>query len=653
MRKVMIAALAAPVLMAGTLTDQQAAEAFGAREDMETMTISPDGQQVMFLQPAGPRGSAAMVVPLADLRPRVALVATGEPERLTWCDFVGNRRIVCRARAMGDLTGVLLPISRLLAANTDGTDIKLLGQRDSADDARIRQYDGDILDLVPGDEQTVLMARDYVPEAGRAGTRLLRTKDGLGVDAIDTVTLKSRKVEAPLKTATDFMTDGRGEVRIAEFATTQVGDQLGSRVNYRFNRRGSSGWSELGSYDVETGEGLRPLAVEAQTDSALVLKKLNGRQALYRMALDGTGAESLVYANDEVDVDGIIRSGNGRSVIGVTFADDTRQSVYFDPEARALVQKLSGALPKLPLIDIVDADESGSRLIVHASSDQDPGRYYLYDGTKGALQELGLVRPQLEKTAMSAVTPVRYPAADGVAIPGYLTLPPGATSANGLPGVVLPHGGPSARDEWGFDWLPQFLANRGYAVLQPNYRGSAGYGDQWFEKNGFQGWETAIGDITAGARWLTTQGVPADKLAIVGWSYGGYAALQSAAVSPDTYKAVVAIAPVADLAMLKQQAREYTNAALVESFVGNGSHVRAGSPLQNVDRITAPVLLVHGTRDINVDVSQSRAMHAALDRAGKVNSYIEYDGLEHDLDDSAARAKMLGAIVKLLDSRLK
>lgn len=652
-RRLMAALLAAPVLMAATLTDEQAAKAFGAREDMTDVEISPNGEKVLFLTPKGDRGTSAMVVPLATNTLRTALSSSGDPETLNWCEFVGDDRLVCQASAIGETVGVGLGVSRLLAVDTDGGNLKMLGQRSSFYDARMRQFDGEILDLIPGDDRSVLMAREYVPEAGRTGSNISRTADGLGVDRIDTATLKSRRVEQPLKNATDFLTDGRGEVRIVEFGTTQAGGRIGSRVVYQYHPRGSSGWKDLGEYDVSTNEGIIPLAVEHESDSAFVLKKLDGRRALYRVALDGSANEQLVYANDQVDVDNVVRSGNGRRVIGVTFADERRRAIYFDPTSKQLVDALSRTLPKLPLIDIVGSAEAGDKLIIHAMSDVDPGRYYLYDQPTRQLRELGLVRPQLENVALSKVTPITYSAGDGTTIPGYLTLPPGAQSASGLPGIVLPHGGPSARDEWAFDWLPQFLANRGYAVLQPNYRGSSGYGDAWFEKNGFQGWQTAIGDITAGAAWLTSQGVPANKLAIVGWSYGGYAALQSAVVAPDTYKAVVAIAPVTDLQMLKDNARDYTNSALVADFVGEGPHIRAGSPLQNVQRIIAPVLLVHGTRDLNVDVAQSRQMEAALKRAGKTSNYIEFDGLAHSLSDSEAREKMLLAISRFLDSRLK
>jgi dipeptidyl aminopeptidase/acylaminoacyl peptidase len=217
---------------------------------------------------------------------------------------------------------------------------------------------------------------------------------------------------------------------------------------------------------------------------------------------------------------------------------------------------------------------------------------------------------------------------------------------------MLPHGGPSARDEWGFDWLAQYLAHQGYAVLQPNYRGSEGYGDAWLAQNGFRGWQTSIGDITAGGRWLIAQGADADRLGIVGWSYGGYAALQSGVTEPGLFKAIVAIAPVTDLNLLFEEARNFTNFELVRQFVGQGPHVRAGSPLQNVDRITAPVLLFHGTRDINVGVAHAQRMDSALRAAGKRSMLVTFDGLEHDLADSQARTQMLARIGTFLAAEM-
>jgi dipeptidyl aminopeptidase/acylaminoacyl peptidase len=260
----------------------------------------------------------------------------------------------------------------------------------------------------------------------------------------------------------------------------------------------------------------------------------------------------------------------------------------------------------------------------------------------------GVVRPQLEKVALATVKAIVYPAADGVMVPGYLTLPVGSTG-KGLPAIVLPHGGPSARDEWGFDWLSQYYAARGFAVLQPNFRGSSGYGDAWFKDNGFKSWRTAIGDVDDAGKWLIAQGI-ADpkKLAIVGWSYGGYAALQSAVLEPGLFKAVVAIAPVTDLNALKEEHRNWSDFFLVGEEVGTGAHIREGSPAQNATAIKVPVLMFHGELDHNVRITESRLMDTKLKAAGVPHELVTWPKLDHQLDDGDARATMLRKSVAFL-----
>ena len=644
---------AMPLLMANTLSNAEAAGRFGARESLTDVRIAPDGRSLLYLSANDDRKTSVYVVPLDTMVASPALASSGSPETLRWCAFAGSRRIVCQLSIQAQDAGLQFGMTRLVAADLNGANVKLLGQKRSAYDERVRQFDGDILDFLPDDEGRVLIAREYVPEAGKIGSLIARRADGLGVDRLDTSTLRSERVESPTPSAEDYLSDGRGNVRVRALRSRGNGQRMGGEIIYQYRAAGSLDWLELGRFDSVTGSGVRPLALDGER-AVFALKKLEGRRALYRIGLERSLPTELVYANPEVDVDGVIRAASGTRVIGVSFADERRHAIYFDADAERLVGQIGRALPNTPLVDIVASDLSGSKLIVHAGSDVDPGRYYLFDTATKRLGELGAVRPQLADVPLSAVTPVRVPAADGASIPAYLTLPPGHRTAQGLPGVVLPHGGPSARDEWGFDWLPQFLANRGYAVLQPNYRGSDGFGDDWFQQNGFRGWEAAIGDITAGAGWLIAQGVPADRLAIVGWSYGGYAALQSAAVSPGTYKAVVAIAPVTDLQLLKDEARDFTSSALVAEFVGDGPHVRAGSPLRQVDRITAPVLLVHGTRDLNVDVEHSEKMQAALRSAGKRSEFLRFRWLgARSGVTAAARTTMLTRIADFLETNLK
>jgi dipeptidyl aminopeptidase/acylaminoacyl peptidase len=344
-----------------------------------------------------------------------------------------------------------------------------------------------------------------------------------------------------------------------------------------------------------------------------------------------------------------VRSADGQEVLGYTLAEDRRHVTYFDPAAKALVESLGRALPKLPQIELVDASDDGSKVLLHAGADNDAGRYFLFDRTAKKLGQLLPSRGELEGRNLARVKSISYAARDGVSVPAYLTLPPGKESAKGLPAVVLPHGGPAARDEWGFDWLPQFFASQGYAVIQPNFRGSAGYGEEWQNDNGFRNWRTAISDIVDAGRHLAKEGIAdGERLAIVGWSYGGYAALQAAATEPAVFKAVVAIAPVTDLPMLRGQFDDYTNAQATRRWLGSGEFLEAGSPSRQANRIEAPVLLFHGDMDLNVAIAQSQKMDGALKKAGKRSELVVFQGLDHALKDSDARALMLSKAAALL-----
>jgi len=180
-------------------------------------------------------------------------------------------------------------------------------------------------------------------------------------------------------------------------------------------------------------------------------------------------------------------------------------------------------------------------------------------------------------------------------------------------------------------------------VIQPEFRGSTGFGADWFNNNAFQSWKTALGDVNAAGKWLIAQGIAdPSRLGIVGWSYGGYAALQSNVLDPDLYKAVVAVAPVTDLAMLRRESEGFTNENLEKARVGGGgAMLDEASPLRHADVFKAPVMLFHGDRDINVGFAESQAMNDALHHAGKQSQLVRYGGLDHHLDDSKIRADLL------------
>lgn len=611
------------------------ARKFGVLESVQQISLSPDGRHIAFIAPGPDSATLLYVASVDDAKLEMITSTNGKPDRLSSCQWITVRRLACRVVTERRSQNMLIGYSRLFALDMDGSNVRMLTATDRVA-ARAAQDGGTVIDYAPGENDAIIVAREFVPPVTASGAM----RRGQGVEMVDTSTLRRRTVEMPTDEAADYLTDGRGVVRIrGMMRQTSMGYHSG-RLDYQFRLVGERQWKALSTFDADTGTGFVPYAVDARSNVAYGFDRHQGRYALFRMTLDGAGTRELVFAHPEVDVDRLIRIGRERRVVGAGYATDRRKVEFFDPELKRLATALQRALPG-KLISFVDASDDENRLLIWAGSDVDPGGYYLFDKTTRALNEVVMARSALTGMRLAEVKPITYPAADGTMIPGYLTLPSGSDGKR-VPAIVLPHGGPGARDEWGFDWLAQYYVARGFAVLQPNFRGSAGYGDAWFQNNGFQSWKTAIGDVNDGGKWLIAQGIAApDKLAAVGWSYGGYAALQSQVLEPGLFKAVVAIAPVTDLARLKEDAKGFANFRLVERFVGSGAHVREGSPARNADRIKVPVLLVHGDMDSNVRVIHSRMMERELRKAGTAVELIEFEALDHYLNDAAARVKLL------------
>ncbi|WP_254606314.1 alpha/beta hydrolase family protein [Sphingomonas bacterium] len=623
------------------------ARLFGTRENVRQISLSPGGKRIAILRATAGASSGVYVYDVAAASEKLVMTSSGRPDQIVDCSWITDARLLCQVAAVTSANGLQLSLTRLFAMNADGGDLKEVSAERRSGDLGLGQSGGGVIDWLADGSGAVLVTR-AVSEQYSTGTLLASHRSGVGVEQIDTTSLQHRQIEPPAAGAIDYLSDGHGTVRVMGVAAAADNGYMLGRVAFRYRQPGGRGWQPLSTVTVtSTGDrGFEPYAVDRDLNAAYGFDDAGGRQGLYRVSLDGSGKRELVLANPRVDVDELLTIGRQRRVVGASFATDKRENVFFDPELKTLGASLGRALPTTPIITFVDASADEKQLVLFAGSDSDPGRYYLYDKPSRHLAEIMAVRPGLADVRLASVRPVTFKAADGTDIPAYLTLPPGSDGPGipkGLPAIVMPHGGPSARDEWGFDWLSQFFASRGYAVLQPNYRGSSGYGSAWFQKNGFQSWRTAIGDVNDAGRYLLASGIAAPgKLAIVGWSYGGYAALQSAALDPDLFKAIVAVAPVTDLETLRGQYRYYTNYRIVDAQIGHGPEVRAGSPAQNADRIKAPVLMFHGDLDTNVGVGESRLMASRLRGAGRRVDYVEYKGLTHQLDDADVRADLLG-----------
>ncbi|HEX4269866.1 MAG TPA: alpha/beta fold hydrolase [Rhizomicrobium sp.] len=417
---------------------------------------------------------------------------------------------------------------------------------------------------------------------------------------------------------------------------------------------------EAGRFQAGGAQGAE---IEGLTEDGKALVRVarddKGFRILVRRDLT-TGEETSLFAAPGYDVAHPLYDEWNHRVIGAAYTGDKPEFVYFDPARQALQRGLEKAFPGQS-VGIVSEDATRNTLIVLLEGSVMAPVYFVLDRTTHDMHPVARPYPALADIVLPEMKNYDYKARDGLKIPAYLTLPLGKP-AKSLPLVVMPHGGPDARDALGFNWWAQFLANRGYAVLQPNYRGSAGYG-AGFTDAGLRQWGLKMqDDISDGVKKAIADGIADPKrVCIVGASYGGYAALAGAAFSPDLYACAVAFAGVSDLPlMLRTERRDYGEYSRTASFwatrIGssdeNWDQLVATSPARNAAKVRCPVLLMHGEGDTTVRIEQSEEMAGALKDAGKSVEFIRFPGEDHYLNLTETRVRVLTETEKFLDKNI-
>jgi dipeptidyl aminopeptidase/acylaminoacyl peptidase len=504
---------------------------------------------------------------------------------------------------------------------------------------KIPQFQDQIVDLLPDDPDHLLMA--VTPESDYLHPQVL---------SVDVNSGRPRLVQRERPDVVSFMTDDAGVVRLAQKVGRVAWNEKQRHFSYEVRDSAESDWRMIFEREADSRPRFAPLGfVPGQPNQLYVLTDGDqGRLVARSFDVTQRSFGAVLAEDSRCDVETLYIDYR---LIGFNIPCRSDGLHYLDQAREHDRAAISRAL-KTDLVRVLDRTKDGTRsLIVSHPQPSAPASFWLLDRSSGKpeLSPLGEAYPGVPADQIAEVKLVSYPARDGVAIPALLTLPLGAGQGP-IGFVVLPHGGPTAHDRVQFDWMAQFLISRGYGVLQPQFRGSSGYGVE-FQQAGYQQWGLLMqDDITDGTRWLISQKLADPKrICIVGASFGGYAALMGVVKEPDLYACAAAFAPVTDLESLVQRLKIFAFKDInIPHIQGTDQSFDATSPADNADKIRVPVLLMHGRQDFTVPVDHTEEMERALKRNHKPVEAIYLDKADHYFATGSDRLAWLGALERFL-----
>lgn len=594
--------------------------------------LSPSGEKIAFLTTLD--GAAIIgVLDVATFDRHPILRFPHADMQLAWLEWVSDERLVFSADVPLSWSRGVRARSRLLfGIDPDGQELTHLGarwfgrsgKRSGPDWEEIHQvpiqFEDDVVAWLPDDPQHILVA--ISPPDERSSTGVYRVDVDIG--DLD-------QVVRPQSSIREWYADPEGQVRMGFVATS-------NRLEVWGRTSPDAPFRELTHSTAGNPMEFSPLGISAKPGMAYVASsKETGRASIYEYDLVRGRKGRRVFSHPEVDVGGLIYSRHRRQYVGAHYTTDRSQATYWHEGARAEKAAIDRALPGRTNW-ITSRSLDGRVALVSSSSDTLPPTVYLYDRDERRLEELYSSHPALEKRQLAPMRRVTYQARDGLTIPAYLTIPLGVAPKN-LPVVAYPHGGPWSRDAIGFDSVVQFLASQGYAVFQPNFRGSTGYGIRFKELGYERLGEEMQDDLTDGVEWLIEQGIAdRDRIAIYGASYGGYAAIMGAVKTPDLYQCAASYAGLMDIDSFMGDLDWYNADKMnAHAFGRDSARRKRNSPVNHAASIQIPILLGHGEDDPTVHHSQSRAMASALESHDKDVELVMYDDEIHGKRGEANR----------------
>lgn len=593
---------------------------FFRNPEKSSFTISPNGEYFAFMMPWQNRMNVHVQKIGSDIITRI----TNATERDLAGYFWGNNnRIVYIQDTGGDEN------FRLYAVNIDGSNQK---------------------DLTPF-EKVMVQVVDDLKDNDEEMLIAMNKRDARIFDAyrININTGDISMIAENPGNITGWVTDHDGRLRIA--TTT---DGVNTSILYR--KTESDAFQHVITSNFK--ETLAPAMFTYDNQNVYMLSNIGrDKLAVVKYDIENNKELELVFEHPEVDVSNLISSDKKKIITGVSFITDKRKNHFFDKERKELQETLESKLPGYEVV-VSASNRDENKFIVRTYSDKTRGSVYFYDLKKKELLKLTDVSPWLDEKNMADQKPIKFTSRDGLTIHGYLTLPKDVEPKN-LPVVVNPHGGPWYRDSWGFNPEVQFLANRGYAVLQINFRGSTGYGRKFWEASFKQWGKKMQDDVTDGVNWLISQGIADPKrIGIYGGSYGGYTTLAGLTFTPDLYACGVDYVGVSNLFSWMAAVPPYWKPYLemIYEMVGHPEIdsllLLEASPVFHVDKIKVPLLIAQGANDPRVPKAESDQMVEALQKKGIDVPYLVKDNEGHGFRNEENRFDFYRAMEEFLGKHL-
>jgi dipeptidyl aminopeptidase/acylaminoacyl peptidase len=607
-------------------------EAFGNLPAAHQAQISPDGKHLAIIKPVDGHEKVVFIdLTNPGAKPYIVGMDGGVAGEVFW---KSNDRAICvfHATLRHKFYREIDPWRRAISVTLSNQTAALL--MNSAPWFYRNFDEGDIVDFEPNDPDHVYM--DEYDRWDREVTRDLYK--------VDVKTGAADRVFRGTRDTIRYVMDGNGNM----IARIDQGDDLVDHV--------LAGGTEIYNYPVRGGSQFEIDGLTGGKDQAFVTERQSpaGTLGLYAWAPSSPG--SALFENATYDLDHVVFDRLEKQVLGVSYADDRLRTKYFDPAMEQIQTALETAYPDQS-VSILSKDDAGSSYVVLTDGPKNPSVLSLFTPANHQTKIIAEAYPSLHASDLGEEKPYPYAARDGLSIHAYLTLPPGRPAHN-LPTVIFPHGGPEARDMMQFDWWAQFMASRGYAVLQPNFRGSAGYGLN-FIKAGDGEWARKVQfDVQDGVKKLIADGI-ADprRICIVGGSYGGYMALAGATFSPDLYACAISYAGPADLnrELYRLTSFESEGVSIWKRRIGadvDSTMLDRVSPANFADRVKIPILLLHSEKDTTVPIVQSEIEDKALLRAGKQVEFVTLPGDDHYLEFADTRIELLKKVEAFLAAHI-